>query len=284
MGILQIMRGRAVAVAALAGVVMALAWAARQPGTPLRPSGFNLFTRAQDVELGEEAAHEIRKQHEVVRDQMLQNYLRRVGARLAAAPEARDSGFAFTFTVLNEKEVNAYAVPGGPMFVNMGLFRAVDNEAQLAGAMAHEMGHVILRHGTAQMSKQNLLEIPAILAAEVTGSRLLARLAEAGVAIGVNRFTRGDESEADAMGAHLMAGAGWDPVELGRFFEKLRGTNGPSFLAFLSDHPDPGNRERAIADELRTMQRRSYGYETGQFRRMKAELRRLPSPPVKSVD
>jgi predicted Zn-dependent protease len=266
-----------VALAALAGVVVALAWAARQPGAPLRPSSFNLFTREQDVELGAEAAHQIRKQHEVVRDQMLQNYLKRIGGRLADTPEARACGFTFTFTVLNEREVNAYAVPGGPMFVNMALFRAVDNEAQLAGAMAHEMGHVILRHGTTQMSKQNLLEIPAILAAEATGSRLLARLAEAGVAIGVNRFTRGDESDADAMGAHLMAEAGWDPIELGRFFEKLQGSNGPSFLAFLSDHPDPGNRERAIADEVRTLRRRSYGYETGQFRRMKAELRRVPA-------
>ncbi len=255
-----------------------LAWAARQAGAPLRPSSLNFFTRAQDVELGHEAAQEILKQNEVVNDPMLQSYLRRIGGRLAATPEASDSGFKFTFTVLNNPKVNAFAVPGGPMFVNTGLFQAVDNEAQLAGAMAHEMGHVILRHGTTQLSKQNLLEIPAILAEKATGSELLGKLAQAGVVLGVNRFTRTDESEADAMGAHLMAEAGWDPIQLGRFFEKLQGTNGPAFLAFLSDHPDPGNRERAIEDEVRTMRTRTYGYETGQFRRMKDELRKVPAP------
>jgi len=262
----------------------ALAWAARQPGAPLRPSSFNLFTRDQDIELGQAAAREILKQHEVVQDPVLENYLKRIGARLATTPEARSSGFTFTFTVLNDTRVNAFAVPGGPMFVNTGLFRAVDNEAQLAGALAHEMGHVILRHGTTQMSKQNLLEIPAILAESLTGSRLWGRLAEAGVLLGVNRFTRSDESEADAMGALLMALAGWDPIQLGRFFEKLQGTNGPAFLAFLSDHPNPGNRERAIEDEVRTMRPRNYSFETGHFRRMKDELRRVPPPAKKAAD
>jgi predicted Zn-dependent protease len=253
-----------------------MAWAVRQPGAPLRPSGFNFFTHQQDIELGHEAAQEILKQHEVVHDQVLQNYLKKIGGRLAATPEAKASGFTFTFTLLNHPAVNAFALPGGPMFVNTGLLAAVDNEAQLAGAMAHEMGHVILRHGTTQMSKQNLLEIPAMLAEAATGSRLLGKLAEAGVVPGVNRLTRSDETEADAMGAHLMAEAGWDPIQLGRFFEKLQGTNGPAFLAFLSDHPNPGNRERAIEDEVRTMQAWKYGYETGQFHRMKDELRKVP--------
>ena len=274
------MRGKTAFAALVLG--SALAWAARQPGAPLRPSSFNFFTPEQDVELGQEAAQEILKHHEIVRDEILQNYLKKIGARLAATPEARESGFKFTFTVLNDAKVNAFAVPGGPMFVNTGLFRAVDNEAQLAGAIAHEMGHVILRHGTTQLSKQNLLEIPAILAEAATGSHLLGKLAQAGVVIGVNRFTRSDESEADAMGAHLMAEAGWDPIQLGRFFEKLEGTNGPAFLAFLSDHPNPGNRERAIEDEVRTMRPQRYGFETGQFRKIKDEVRRVP-PPVKRV-
>jgi predicted Zn-dependent protease len=261
----------------------ALAWGARQPGAPLRPSSFNFFSRQQDVELGQETAQEILKKNEVVKDQLLQNYLKRVGARLAATPEARECGFTFTFTVLNNAKVNAYAVPGGPMFVNMGLFQAVDDEAQLAGCMAHEMSHVILRHGTTQMSKANLLQIPALLAEAATGSELVRRLAEAGVLIGVNRFTRTDETEADALGAHLMSEAGWNPSELGHFFAKLEGTQGPKFLTFLNDHPNPGNRERAIEDEVRTMRPRNYGYETGQFGRMKSELRRLP-PPRKTAE
>jgi predicted Zn-dependent protease len=133
------------------------------------------------------------------------------------------------------------------------------------------------------MSKANLLEIPAMLAEAATSSQLLRRLAQAGVAIGVNRFTRTDEVEADALGSHLMAESGWNPIELGRFFEKLEGTQGPRFLTFLNDHPNPGNRERSIEDEVRTLRPRGYGYETGQFGRMKAELRRLPPPPKTAV-
>lgn len=269
---------RAGGTAMLTFLWLAPVWAARQPGAPLRPSSFNFFTRQQDIQLGQEAAQEILKQHQVVRDQQLQSYLKKIGERLGAMPEARASGFPFSFAVLNDPEVNAFALPGGPMFVNTGLLQAVDNEAQLAGAMAHEMSHVILRHGTTQTSKANLLEIPALLAESVTGNGLLRRLAEAGVVVGLNRFTRSDESEADALGAHLMAEAGWKPTELGRFYEKLKGTEGPAFLSFLNDHPDPGHREKAIEDEVRTLPRRNYGYETGQFGRMKAELRKVPRP------
>src|SRR5204863_8091176 len=101
----------------------------RQPGAPLRPSSFNLFSRDEDVELGREAAQEILKHHEVVHDQMLQSYLKRIGGLLAATPDARDSRFPFTFTVINDPKVNQLVMPGGPMFVNTGLFYAVDNEA-----------------------------------------------------------------------------------------------------------------------------------------------------------
>jgi beta-barrel assembly-enhancing protease len=252
--------------------------AARRPGDPLRPGSFNFFSRQQDLQLGREAAQEILKQHQIVQDQLLQDYLKRIGARLAATREARQSGFEFTFTLLNDPAVNAFALPGGPMFVYTGLLKAVDNEAQLAGAMAHEMSHVILRHGTTQLSKANLLEIPALLAQKATGSPLLGRLAQAGVSLGLNKFSRTDETEADALGTHLMAEGGWDPLELGRFFQKLRGSQGPSYLAFLSDHPDPGNREQAIADEVSTLPRRDYGYQTGLFDRMKDALRSVPPP------
>jgi predicted Zn-dependent protease len=249
-------------------------WAARQPGAPLRPSSLNFFTRRQDVEIGKEAAQEVLHHHQIVRDKILQNYLQLIGGRLANTPEARESGFQFTFTILADRKVNAFALPGGPMFIDMGLLRAVDNEAQLAGAMAHEMSHVILRHGTAQLSKANLLEIPALLAEAASGSRLLGRLAEAGVTVGLNRFSRTDEEEADAMGAHLAAEAGWDPLELGRFFMKLERSDVPAFLGFLDDHPDPGNRQAAIAEEVRTLPERKHNYESGQFRRMKGEVGR----------
>ncbi|HWB96089.1 MAG TPA: M48 family metalloprotease, partial [Bryobacteraceae bacterium] len=103
--------------AALLGVGAA---AARKPGDPIRP-GFNLFSREQDVQLGNEAAQQVRKQYQAVQNSFLQNYLKRVGERLANTKEAKESGFPFNFTLVNEGSINAFALPGGPMFVFTGL-------------------------------------------------------------------------------------------------------------------------------------------------------------------
>jgi len=258
---------------------------ARRAGDSLKP-GFNLFSKDQDVQLGKENAQEVLKQYEVVQNQSLQDYIRRVGDRLAAAPEARDSGFQFTFTLLNVQQVNAFALPGGPMFIFTGLFKPTDNEAQLAGVMAHEMSHVILRHGTHESSKANLIQIPAKLAAAATGSSLLGQLAQAGLGLTANsfilKFSRDAESEADALGSHMMAEAGYNPIEMARFFEKLAagGSQGPQFL---SDHPNPGNREKAIEEEVRTLPQHQYGYQTGGFERAKAEILKLPAPSKKNT-
>jgi predicted Zn-dependent protease len=257
-----------------------LAHGARQPGDPLRP-GFNFFSRQQDVALGQEAAEQARRQLPPVRNPFLRDYVRRIGERLAATPEARESGFQFNFTVVNRPEVNAFALPGGPMFVFTGLIKSVDNEAQLAGAMAHEMSHVILRHGTHEASKANIIEIPLALASMVIGNgSMMAQLARYGLGLGANsfilKFSRDAESEADALGAHLMAEAGYDPIELGRFFARLQNSGGQGntrLAQFLSDHPNPGNRERAIEEEIQTIPRRQYGYETGDFQRARAAVK-----------
>lgn len=253
---------------------------ARRAGDPLRP-GFNLFSKDQDVQLGQENAQEVRKQYETVRNPHLQDYIRRVGDRLAAAPEARQSGFQFTFTLVNVPQVNAFALPGGPMFIFTGLFKDTENEAQLAGVMAHEMSHVILRHGTHEASKANLIKLPLALAGAATGGSLLGQVAEMGLGLTANsfilKFSRDAESEADALGSHLMSEAGYNPIEMARFFEKLAG-NGNQVPQFLSDHPNPGNRERAIEQEIRTLPQQQYGYETGEFARVKAEILALPAP------
>ena len=117
-------------------VVAAAAIAARQPGEPFK-AGFNFFSKEQDVQLGKATAQQVSQQYQAVEDPFMQSYVRRIGERLAAAPQARQSGFPFTFTVLNVGEVNAFALPGGPMFIYTGLLKTVDNEAQLAGVMGH---------------------------------------------------------------------------------------------------------------------------------------------------
>ena len=275
------LRSRVISVV-LSALIFTAACAARQPGQAIRP-GFNLFSRQQDIQLGREASQQVLQQYQVVENPFLQNYLKEIGRKLASTPEASQSGFPFTFTVLNSREVNAFALPGGPMFVFSGLIADADNEAQLAGVMAHEMSHVILRHGTNQASKANLLELPALLAGAVVGNgSLLGQLAQTGIGLGFNsvllKFSRTDESQADAVGARMMSEAGYNPLEMARFFEKLDAAGGARGPEFLSDHPNPGNREKAIEAEIRTFPQRSYNGETGDLQRARSVVASLPAP------
>jgi predicted Zn-dependent protease len=265
----------------IALILSAAGYAARRPGAPLKP-GFNLFSKEQDVQLGDANAKQVSAQYPVADNQFLQDYVRHLGGRLAAAPDAKQSGFEFRFTVLNVNDVNAFALPGGHMFIYSGLLKACDNEAQLAGVMGHEMSHVILRHGTHEASKANLIELPALLVGSLIGDdTVTGKLARMGLGLGTNsfilKFSRDAESEADALGAHLMSEVGYDPVEMARFFEKLAA--GPHPPQILSDHPNPGNREKAIRAEMQTLPARSYGYQTGEFQRMKSEVAALPPAP-----
>ena len=256
-----------------------------QGPTKLKP-GFNLFSKQQDIQLGREMAAEVRKQATLIEDPTLTAYVNAVGKRLMASQEAKASGFPFTFEVVADPGINAFALPGGPMFINTGLLRAVHNEAQLAGVMGHEMSHVILRHGTNQASKANLIELPAMLAGQMAGSGgMMGQLAQVGIGIGANsvllKFSRTAESQADLMGSHVMAEAGYDPIELAKFFDTLSAGGGSKAPEFLSDHPNPGNREKAIAQEAARLPRQTYGYQTGKFQQMKKVIATIHEPPPK---
>jgi predicted Zn-dependent protease len=263
----------------LVAVMSATVCLARKPGEPLKP-GFNFFSKDQDVQVGKEAAAQVRQKMQVVQNQFLQDYITRVGKRLASQPEA--GGYAFSFTLVNEKSINAFALPGGPTFVHTGLLAAADNEGELAGVLAHEISHVALRHGTHQASKANLIQLPVMLAgAIVADGSLLGQLAQVGIGLGANsyllKFSRDSESEADALGTHLMAEAGWNPIEMAHFFETLERAGGKQPPQFLSDHPNPGNRVKAVEAEIQTLPRRTYDYGTGDFERAKRELGQIPT-------
>ncbi len=273
------MLGRAILLAASAFVVL--------PGIAqlhqYKP-GFNLFSKDQDIQLGKEAAGEIEKQAEVVDNRELSAYINSIGSRLAAQPLA--DKYPYTFKVVNDSSINAFALPGGPAFVHTGLIAAVDNEAQLAGVLAHEITHVALRHGTNQATRANLIQLPAILASKAAGSdSMLGKLGQLGIGLGANsvllRFSRTAETQADLVGAQMAAQAGYNPIEMARFFQKLEAEGGARGPQFLSDHPNPGNRMKAIEDEIRYMPQRNYGADTGQLARMKAIVAMLP-PPKKS--
>ncbi len=258
--------------------------------------GFNMFSKQQDIQLGDEAAAQVHKQMKVIEDPVLTAYVNKVGKRLAAGQEAQESGFPFSFEVVADPSVNAFALPGGHMFINTGLLKSVDNEAQLAGVMGHEMSHVILRHGTNQASKAQMIEIPAALAAQMTGKgTMMGQLAQLGIGLGANsvllKFSRNAESQADLMGSHLMSEGGYDPMEMAHFFNKLNsisGSPGTGFAGrvsqFLSDHPNPGNREVAIEQEARLLPQKNYGYQTGDFKKMKDVVSKIHEPAPKKPE
>ncbi len=249
--------------------------------------GFNLFSKDQDIKLGKEAAAQVEQQMEVIKNPTLQAYIERIGSRLASQPQA--GGFPYTFKVVNDPSINAFALPGGPTFVNTGLIAAADNEDQLAGVMAHEISHVALRHGTNQATKANFIQLPAMLAGAVMGnSSLLGQLAGAGIGLGANsvllKFSRSAESQADLNGAQIMANAGYNPIEMARFFEKLEAQGGHSGPQFLSDHPNPGNRMKAIQDEIRNMPQKDYtASANSNFKQVQAIVKGLPPGKTKAL-
>lgn len=264
-----------------------LSTAAAVPGPTQFKPGFNLFTKQQDIQLGQELAAQIRENVTIVNNPVLTAYVNSVGKRLMATPEARNSGFSFTFQIVADPAINAYALPGGPMFINTGLLRTVASEAQFAGAIAHEMSHVILRHGTNQASKVDLIQLPIALAGQLTNSgTLVGQLAQLGIGLGADsvllKFNRIHESQADLMGAHIMAEAGYDPIQMARFFAGLNDDSGA--LVFLSDHPNPGDRSRAIKDEAARLPQRMYGYQTGHFQDMKKAVATIHEPPPKTQE
>ena len=259
---------------------LAFAVAGQAKHKDLKP-GWNLFSKEQDVQLGREAAAQVEQQMPIVRDAQIQRYVESIGRRLASAPEA--DRYPYTFKVVNEGSINAFALPGGPTYVHTGLIKAAENEAQLAGVMAHEIAHVALRHGTNQASKANILQIPAMLAgAVVGGGGLMGQLAQLGIGLGANsvllKYSRDAERQADLLGAQMMARAGYNPLEMARFFEKLAaqgGSRGPSFLA---SHPDPGDRMKLVQEEIQTLPQRNYTLgDSAELRQIQSRLGSLPA-------
>ena len=255
---------------------------ARKPGDPIKPH-FNLYSKQQDIDIGKEAAATVRQRYQQVPNRDVQAYIAKIGERLAKTPTVSRSGFPFSFTVLNYKEVNAFALPGGPSFVFTGLLKASDGEAELAGVLAHEISHAVLRHGTNRMSKANIIKGPAEVIALLNSLTLIGSLANVGLGLALDgiflKNSRDDESEADALGARIMSEAGYDPVALARFFEKLEARGGPGVPEFLSDHPSPGNRVEAVQAEARTFPHRTYSSDNVEFERIRVAIAKLPPPP-----
>ena len=243
--------------------------------------GFNLFSAQQDIQVGRDAALQVEKAQPLVRNSEINNYLTGLVQRLARSPHA-GTDFPFSVKAISDRTINAFALPGGPLYVYTGLINLADNEGQLAGVLAHEMSHIKLRHGTSQTSKANLFQLPVMLLGGGGGSGVLGQLAQLGIGLGTNslllKMSRTAESEADYNGAHTMAEAGYNPIQMAQLFEKLEAQGGQSTAQFLSDHPNPGNRIKAVQDEIQLMPRRTYTTDTRQFARIKDVVSHLAAP------
>jgi Zn-dependent protease with chaperone function len=239
--------------------------------TPELPDpGKPRMTRDEQKQLGLQAAGQVYTQMPVLPDSSPETqYIQALGKRLVNTIPA-DRSWPFQFHVVAQKEINAFALPGGPMFVNIGTITTADNEAELAGVMAHEMAHVYMQHSAKQQDKSSLLEGLAGLAGAAAGALggIAGTAAQTGIQIGAGTFllkySRADEAQADAVGAIILWKAAINPIALADFFQKLAegGNNGPQFL---SDHPNPGNRKAAIQTEIKDWPRQQYSGDSAQF-------------------
>ena len=239
----------------------------------------NKYSVQDDVQLGREAAVEAKKQLPMLNDGRVDDYVENIGDSLVAAipPEFRHAGFEYTFDVVNQKEINAFALPGGPMFLNRGMIESAKTEGEMASVMAHEISHVALRHGTAQATKGQKFQIGAvagqILGAIVGGAAgsVIAQGSQFGLGAYFMKYGREYERQADLLGSQIIARAGYNPREMASMFKTIQGEGGRSGPEWLSSHPDPGNRAAAIEKEA-SMLRVQGNANTGQFQNVKARL------------
>jgi Zn-dependent protease with chaperone function len=271
----------------VAAVVVAAATTLVSAQTRIPPPD-NHYTPAQDVELGRKAAADARQQLPIMHDDAVSSYIDDVGRRLVAAipEELRHPEFRYTFEPVNVREINAFALPGGPMFVNRGMIEAAHTEGEVAGVMAHELSHVALRHGTAQASKATKYEVGqvagAVLGAIIGGGlgQVVAQGTQFGLGAAFLRFSREYEKQADIEGAQIMARAGYDPRDMANMFRTIEKQGGPGGPQWLSDHPNPGNRVEYITQEAQALRVTNPVRDTRGFEQIQAHLRQLPKAPT----
>ncbi len=230
----------------------------------------------KEVALGRQLAAEVDRQAKFVDDPVITEYVNRVAQNLVLHSDAK---IPFTVKVIDSDEVNAFALPGGFFYVNKGLILAAGNEAELAGVMAHEISHVIARHGVENQTKANLMQYGTLAGIILLGGipgMVLQNTAGFGMMAGFMKFSRSAESEADKLGTEYLYAAGYDPTALATMFEKLEAKNKkkPGTIAkIFADHPAPADRRAAsLALAARFPERDEYVINTSEFNRIKARL------------
>lgn len=247
----------------------------------------NKYKITDDVKVGRQAAQEVEQQMPILNDAEATSYVSRVGQRLVNSipSDFQHPEFQYYFKIVNASDINAFALPGGPMYVNRGMIQAARTEGEMAGVMAHELSHVALRHGTAQASKAQkygllagILGIGGQILGGVPGAA--AQIAGQGVGVYFLKFSREYETEADILGAQIMARAGYDPRDLAKMFQTIESQGGGSSGGFLSSHPSPANRHARINQEAQYLRVENPIRDTRDFERIQARLRGMGNAPT----
>ena len=244
-------------------------------------AGVNLYSRSREMDIGRDLARDVQWGSEMIDDPIICEYVNRIAQGLA---NNSDAGFSITVRVIRSKDVNAFALPGGYVFVNSGLIGAADTEAEFAGALAHEIGHVAARHYTRQESLRQILEIAGIPLLCVGGMPAFAleQGLEAASPLIALKFSRSSEKRADVLGVQYLYKAGYDPVALVDFLERvsvLEKSDPGTFARMLSMHPTSTSRIRALEDEIQheLRPRDEYLMQTSEFRAIKKRLAAIES-------
>lgn len=251
--------------------------------TRVKP-GFNVFSVEQDLEIGRQSAAEAERQLPLFSNRSVERYVSQIGQRLAAV--APGPKYPYQFKVVNVSDVNAFALPGGFMYINRGLIETAQSEGELAGVMAHEMAHIALRHGTNQASKAYLAQaglgvLGGFLGQSTTG-QIIGAIGGFGLNAAFLKFSRTAEEQADIVGTQMLAAAGYNPLDMARMFDTLQrqaGGNPSKFEEFFSSHPAPASRSKRIQEEAKLLTSFRDRAPVGAFAQVREDLRRLPPAP-----
>src|SRR5215204_347165 len=236
-------------------------------------------SKEKEIQVGRQLALEVEQQAKLVEDELITEYVNRVGQNIVLHSDAK---VPFTIKVIDTDEVNAFALPGGFFFVNKGLILAADNESELAGVMAHEIAHVAARHAMENQGKAQAMNY-GMLAGIIFGGGIISTVLQNGGgiigALGMMKFTRGAEEEADRLGVQYLYASGYDPTGMATMFEKLASQNKkkPNAIAKLfASHPQSlDRRDASLALVARFPEKDEYVISTSEFQRVKAHLLRL---------